>query len=271
MREKQRSQPKAAAGRQPDRHAHQRGDRASSPRSTTSSERVETARRRRRRRDSRATRRSIPGLFVDTRGWADDAARDVAQDGAAQRRHGRADPAAHARTKDDTGNAGLEELLEGDGDVDRSRARQERRPARGRSPTRRCRRSRRSQTSGRMAAHGRGSDGRRRSPSASRRRPPRRSPSSSSCSCWSSLRRGWQSTTSSTRAPLSDRADSVRFASRPCAARAGARARRRRRAAPVAAHRRSRQAGGADVRALSPHRLRAVEPRQLGPAARSRC
>ncbi|MDB4971581.1 MAG: serine/threonine protein kinase [Myxococcales bacterium] len=59
-----------------------------------------------------------PGLFVDTRGWADDLPSDMRKPSQNTGRNGALDGAAPVkRKKEDTGAHGLEELLEGDGDV----------------------------------------------------------------------------------------------------------------------------------------------------------
>ena len=112
LREKQRTQPEVEQPRrQPDRHADQRGDRQ-----------VHLARRHGRAEhagqpspppgDSSGNAPLDPGLFVDTRGWADESS-DVRKNvDRAQRRRRRRGSAARKK-KDDTGNLGLEELLEG--------------------------------------------------------------------------------------------------------------------------------------------------------------
>jgi eukaryotic-like serine/threonine-protein kinase len=57
-----------------------------------------------------------PGLFVDTRGWADDLQSDGRKGGSGPiGRNGAVEGAGRGKKKEDTGSHGLEELLEGDG------------------------------------------------------------------------------------------------------------------------------------------------------------
>ncbi|MCU1280937.1 MAG: serine/threonine protein kinase [bacterium] len=93
-----------------------------------------------------------PGLFVDTRGWADENS-DVRQMKAAQGRNGAELGAVPQRSKkrDDTGNLGLEELLEG-GDESTGHKRKSTTGARPIANTSMPSPPTKNQTSGRMAA-----------------------------------------------------------------------------------------------------------------------
>jgi serine/threonine-protein kinase len=86
-----------------------------------------------------------PGLFVDTRGWADDFGTDARTTAAKPGKNGVEGGFAPKRRKDDTGSHGLEQLLEGDGDA---MTNERRRPA----PTSNAPQRPGMQTSGRLAA-----------------------------------------------------------------------------------------------------------------------